>query len=87
MAEEALAEPKEEITNHGVGVVVLTHDNFDAEIKEGVTFVSFMNPDSEDWKSLAPIWEQLAAKNLEAKIGAINSGKNTVFFFKSSSTY
>ena len=83
VAEEALAEPKEEITESGV--VVLTSANFDAEIKEGVTFVSFMNPDSDDWKSLAPIWEQLP-KKLEGikpkkiKIGRINAGQKSVYF-------
>ena len=48
-------------------------DNFDEEIKEGVTFVSFLSPDSENWNRLAPTWEELAANNLEGvKIGTVN---------------
>ena len=68
---EIVPETKEEKTNNVV--VVLDKDNFDEEIKEGVTFVSFLSPDSENWKRLAPTWEELAANNLEGvKIGTVN---------------
>lgn len=62
----------------------MTKENFDAEIKTGVTFVCFHEPSSEDYKNLAPIWEQFAAKMKSVqgvKIGAINAGPNTVIFF------
>ena len=62
----------------------MTKENFDAEIKTGVTFVCFHEPSSEDYKALAPIWEQFAAKMKSVqgvKIGAINAGPNTVIFF------
>ena len=61
----------------------MTKENFDAEIKTGVTFVCFHEPSSEDYKALAPIWEQFAQKMKSVqgvKIGAINAGPNTVIF-------
>lgn len=54
-------------------VAHINKDNFDAEIKEGVTFVKFFAPWCGHCKRLAPTWEELSGKF--ADIDGVKIGK------------
>ena len=57
--------------------IILDNDNFDEEIKKGVTFVSFISPDSQNWQHLSRTWEELAEIKMEgAKIAIVDCRKD-----------
>ena len=57
--------------------IILDNDNFDEEIKKGVTFVSFISPDSQNWQQLSRTWEELAEIKMEgAKIAIVDCRKD-----------
>ena len=57
--------------------IILDNDNFDQEIKKGVTFVSFISPDSQNWQQLSRTWEELAEIKMEgAKIAIVDCRKD-----------
>jgi thioredoxin domain-containing protein 5 len=58
--------PTEEVKSSPV--LILNSDNFEDEIKTGVTFVKFFAPWCGHCKRLAPTWDELATK-MEEKEG------------------
>ncbi|OQR77207.1 thioredoxin domain-containing protein 5-like, partial [Tropilaelaps mercedesae] len=52
--------------------ILLTEDNFDAEISTGVTFVKFFAPWCGHCRNLAPVWTDLTRKVDNAKIAKVD---------------